>query len=150
MKAITLRQPFASLITAGLKTYETRSWKTNHRGTLAIHAGLQADPLPDALRRRLENHPNYGRDIFTILRGGYPKGAIIAIVEITDCICMDDLMIVKLPIMEFECGFWKSGRYAWKLENIRVLPEPYPIKGQQGIWNISDKILSLVEGVNPL
>lgn len=38
MKAITLWQPWASLIACGAKTIETRSWGTPYRGPLAIHA----------------------------------------------------------------------------------------------------------------
>ena len=39
MKAITIKQPFASLIAAGLKEYEFRTWKTKYRGEILIHAG---------------------------------------------------------------------------------------------------------------
>lgn len=38
MKTISIRQPFASLICRGIKTIENRSWKTNYRGKLLIHA----------------------------------------------------------------------------------------------------------------
>ena len=39
MKALTIRQPWASLIACGAKRFETRGWKMNYRGKLAIHAG---------------------------------------------------------------------------------------------------------------
>lgn len=39
MKALTLHQPWASLIALGHKRIETRSWSTPYRGPLAIHAG---------------------------------------------------------------------------------------------------------------
>jgi hypothetical protein len=39
VKAITLQQPWASLIALGAKSVETRSWSTAYRGPLAIHAG---------------------------------------------------------------------------------------------------------------
>ena len=38
MKAITIKQPWASLIAAGLKDIENRTWKTNFRGRVLIHA----------------------------------------------------------------------------------------------------------------
>lgn len=47
MKALTIRQPWASLIALGVKTIETRSWSTSYRGPLAIHAG-KAWPVPVA------------------------------------------------------------------------------------------------------
>lgn len=45
MKTLTIRQPWASLIAAGVKTIETRSWSTRYRGPLAIHAGAH-HPVP--------------------------------------------------------------------------------------------------------
>ena len=41
MKAITLRQPWASLVALGVKAIETRSWSTRYRGPLAIHAAAR-------------------------------------------------------------------------------------------------------------
>ena len=50
MKAITLWQPWASLVALGLKTIETRSWQTAHRGPIAIHAAARC-PKPQDLKR---------------------------------------------------------------------------------------------------
>jgi hypothetical protein len=38
MKTLTLTQPWATLVSLGAKTFETRSWKTDYSGPLAIHA----------------------------------------------------------------------------------------------------------------
>lgn len=43
MKVITIKEPWASLIASGYKKYEFRTWKTNYRGELYIHAGLGND-----------------------------------------------------------------------------------------------------------
>ena len=48
MKAITIKQPFASLIAAGLKEYEFRTWKTKYRGEILIHAGKGRGPTQHA------------------------------------------------------------------------------------------------------
>ena len=32
MKALTIKEPYATLIRDGVKRIETRSWKTNYRG----------------------------------------------------------------------------------------------------------------------
>lgn len=45
MKAITVQQPWAQLIAVGAKAFETRAWKTNYSGPLAIHAGATRTPL---------------------------------------------------------------------------------------------------------
>ena len=61
MKVLTIRQPWASLIIQGYKRFEFRSWKTNYRGDLLIHAGKMIDKeakmrlknfLPDELPLR--------------------------------------------------------------------------------------------------
>jgi len=41
MKVLTLHQPWASLVTCGVKSIETRSWSTEYRGPLAIHAAAR-------------------------------------------------------------------------------------------------------------
>ncbi len=46
MKAITLWQPWASLVAIGAKTIETRSWATSYRGPLAIHAAARKPAVP--------------------------------------------------------------------------------------------------------
>ena len=38
MKTLSIKEPFATLIKDDVKIYETRSWKTNYRGEIYIHA----------------------------------------------------------------------------------------------------------------
>lgn len=38
--------------------------------------------------------------------------------------------------LEKLCGEYREGRYAWFLEDIEVLPEPFPAKGMLGLWNL--------------
>ena len=76
MKAITIKQPFASLIAAGLKEYEFRTWKSKYRGEILIHAGKGVDKK--AMKK------------FKHLNLEYPSGCIIAKVTLSDCIKVDD------------------------------------------------------------
>ena len=43
MKAISLKQPWASLIVSGRKTIELRTWNTKFRGEFYIHASKTTD-----------------------------------------------------------------------------------------------------------
>ena len=45
MKAITIKQPWASLIVEGIKDIENRTWKTSFRGRVLIHAGMNCCPF---------------------------------------------------------------------------------------------------------
>lgn len=76
MKVITIRQPFATLIAEGLKEYEFRSWKTEYRGDILIHAGKTVDR--EAMQR------------FSGLGMKYPTGCILAKATLDDCIEVDD------------------------------------------------------------
>ena len=54
MKALTIKEPWASLIVQGFKKYEFRSWKTNYRGKILIHAGLTREDVD-----RFKDFPAY-------------------------------------------------------------------------------------------
>lgn len=47
MKAISIHQPFAAAILSGAKTREHRSWRTDYRGPLLIHAADTTASLGD-------------------------------------------------------------------------------------------------------
>jgi len=128
LTAITLHQPWASLIAAGKKHYETRSWATYYRGPIAIHAGKKLHK-DESLTSLLEVD-------LKLFDSNIPLGAIVAIADLTDCILMDQEFILKQSSFEQYLGLWEIGRYAWKLENVRAI-EPIPATGKQGLWKFS-------------
>jgi hypothetical protein len=126
LTAITLHQPWASLIAAGKKHYETRNWATNYRGSIAIHAAKKLHE-DESLISLLE-----------IPASEIPLGAVVAIAELTDCILIDEEFILKQSSFEQYLGLWEVGRYAWKLENVRAI-EPIAATGKQGLWKWEHK-----------
>lgn len=125
MKAITLWQPYASLIAWGEKQYETRPWATKYRGDIAIHAG----------KRNLGNSApiwyeiSMGHDLSEV-----PTGAVVAVARLVNIYIMNTNMVATMSDKEIANGNWAVGRYAWQLANIRTLIDPIPAKGAQGIW----------------
>ena len=80
MKALSIRQPWASLIVAGYKDIENRSWRTSYRGPVLIHSAQRvADVTLEEIARRLK-----------VAIGPLPnklaRGGIIGIAEIVDCV----------------------------------------------------------------
>lgn len=128
MKALTIREPFASLIKEGYKKYETRSFKTKYRGELYIHAGKAK-----VNEKQFENRPHL-KELSNNL--DYMYGKIILKCNLKDCIYMDEEFIneIKKDEDEYACGHYEIGRYAWLLEDIEVI-DPIEINGQLGIWN---------------
>jgi activating signal cointegrator 1 len=106
MKALSLWQPWASLVALGIKTIETRSWETKYRGPLAIHAAKKrphnvwtddnqnlggSDPLTNMIADRVDcehlfdiseasNDPGY-----FCHRWRGPLGAVVATCELLYC-----------------------------------------------------------------
>jgi hypothetical protein len=124
MKALTLWQPYAQAIALGLKKYETRSWATRHRGRLAIHCSVK--PLGKEYRSLADK---YG------ITEKLEYGKIIVICDLVDCILMTDEFIDGQTQTELDFGDWRAGRYAWKFKIVKILQEPVPTKGYQGLWN---------------
>ncbi|OJJ16916.1 hypothetical protein BI308_23150 [Roseofilum reptotaenium AO1-A] len=54
-------------------------------------------------------------------------------VDLVDCVPMTDELIRQQSDEELEAGNWRSGRYAWKLENVSPIV-PVPLRGHQGLW----------------
>lgn len=123
MKALTVKEPWASLIINGYKEYEFRSWKTNYRGRILIHVGLTLEE--DASKNFKDYNLNYG------------KGEIIGEATLTDCILVTDKLeddLYKLNPLVYAKS--KHSRvYAWKLEDIKVYNRRIPSKGRLGLWN---------------
>ena len=139
MKAITIHQPYASLIAHGYKRFETRGWRTHYRGPIAIHAGKKIDH--QAVLMIARDYPRIWRDITPL-----PSGSIVAVAELVECrkaVMNPAYELVELvgekdavlfDAMENDFGDYTPGRYAWELANVRLI-EPIPAKGRQGLWN---------------
>lgn len=139
MKALSLWQPWACGIAVGTKTYETRSWPTKYRGELAIHAARR--PM-DALAQQLASTESaLGRLPVAKLYGrqSCPLGAIVAVVDVEDCI-PTELAYLDVSPIERIWGDYSEGRYAWKFGRIRALRQPIGCTGRQGLFDLPESI----------
>jgi len=130
--AITVRQPWATLLACGIKRYETRSWATRYRGPIAIHASARMQPED---RIWVQEDPDVlqlvGRHTGDWSDGQWPLGVVLAVGRLVDCEETDGLFVRGL---ERRLGDFSPGRYAWRLEGVVRLPEPVPARGSLGLW----------------
>lgn len=130
MKVLSIKEPFASLVSVGIKKIETRSWKTNYRGEIYIHASLSKTGSSD--KNRFDK-------LINLLPKDYELkyGNIICKCNLKDCIYMTEEYVLKMQnnTTEYLCGRYEVGRYAWILDDIEILAEPILAKGKLGIWN---------------
>ncbi|MGN9098497.1 ASCH domain-containing protein [Flintibacter porci] len=148
MKAITIRQPWATLAVSldrsgkPLKSVETRSWKTSYRGPIAIHAGKI---VPDMFFMGMKE-PDMDEFFSVGLYGDksilcLPYGAVIGKVTLVDCVPIEKLYGGSLDTTrERAFGDWEPGRYGWILANPIRFMTPIPARGKQGIWEWDEPV----------
>lgn len=138
MKAITIHQPWATALAVGIKKFETRPRRSNHRGPIAIHAGLtmNEEALGDLMDIDWGSYIQrpLSRKWSLVGPQDFTQGAIIAVGELTDCLEMDDALIAAQSQTELRMGHWEPGRFAYQFENITPVG-PFPASGKQGLWN---------------
>lgn len=120
MKIISVRQPWASAIVQGIKPVENRSWVTNYRGQVLIHAGVSRRDLKHLNCTPLDQYADSLDLTF---------GAIIGLARIIDCVPLSDLPA------SLRGNPFASGPYCWILEDARAIESPIPCRGQLGLFN---------------
>lgn len=149
MKALTVRQPWASLIfremdlpfgTFGtFKQVETRSWQTGYRGRLAIHAAKTHD------KGLLDNLDDDTRMTFASAGicceadiEALPHGAVIGEVDLIGCQPIELLSKYRC-VYEETFGDWSDGRFGWLLKDPTEYKQPIPAVGKLGLWEWEGK-----------
>lgn len=130
MKALTLWQPWATLVAIGKKKIETRCWKTAYRGPLAIHAAKKP------LYKTADMHPTLFTDWEGLPITDWPLGCVIAITELFDVKEVTVENIRCISMLEYTLGNFNTEhepRYMWILRNPKQIT-PVPAKGFQRIW----------------
>lgn len=128
MKVLSIKEPFATLMKEKIKLIETRSWKTNYRGELYIHASMTKS-----------THEHKNEAFFDLIKEkNFTPGHILCKGNLVDCIYMTKEYIEDMKknhYQEYICGRYEEGRYAWVFRDIQALENPIPAKGKLGIWN---------------
>lgn len=130
-KVLSITEPYATLIRNGIKLIETRSWKTDYRGYLLIHASSTKIPKEWKENKELMKLVNMNDLHF---------GEIICKCKLVDCVEMTDDFIetVKKNNNEYVSGFYEPGRYAWILSDVEPI-KPIKAKGKLRLWDYEER-----------
>ena len=128
MKAISLWEPWATLVAMGKKRYETRSWETFYRGPLLICASKKKLPFIEIVSLL---------HFFKLTIDDLNYGRALAIVDLV-AIFSTDYVRDTVDFLEQKVGDFSLGRYAWKLENVQRFKKPPWIRGKQGLFDVPD------------
>ncbi len=145
MRALTLYQPWATLIAELLKHFETRSWRPQDARIgerIAIHAGKVTDAWAKAaplITRSLGTEP-------------LPSGAIVALAVLASVHrtprtggMPEALRDAPQGADEMEFGDYAPGRWIWQITDIQKLPEPVACPGSRTLWTVPQEIVQLCE-----
>ncbi len=152
MKALTMTQPWATLVAIGANVIETRDWPTRYRGSFAIHAakGFSADA------RALCNKKPF-RD--ALAGAGYPsadalpRGAVVALVNLESLLECGPSTLKEirarakrgeLPLHEADFGDFSDRRYGFVLSDVRRVEPPVPARGMLGFWELPPDVEAAV------
>ena len=130
MKVISIKQPYASLIAYGYKKYEFRTWKTNYRGQIYIHATKNID------KQAMEKYKDLNLD--------YKTGCIIATANLSNCLEINDEFRNYIRPKNVYPYIYNSvlnndkNKYAFEMTKIKVI-KPIYINGQLGLWNYEEE-----------
>ena len=133
MPALTLWQPWCSLVLVGAKVHETRSWPIPERlygRRLALHAGSGRPPasmISEELDALCVRH--WGPD----WREGLPMGMVLATCTASGH-ARTEVLSGSAGADDLASGIWTPGRWAWRLDDVLELPRPVRASGAQGIW----------------
>lgn len=126
MKAITIKQPWASLIVHGIKDIENRSWRTNFRGRVLIHASGSHGRKFSVDLTDAQIKVAFATIAKETMFGNMPFGSIIGSVEIVDCV-------------QNHPSIWADKSvYNWVLANPILFEKTFEnVKGKLSFWDYS-------------
>jgi hypothetical protein len=120
VRALSVQQPWASLIAGGQKTLELRTWWTHARGDLLICAGGR--PSRRAGARELYDPATM------------PLGVAVALVDLADVVEVD---LADPEVARAACVPPSEGRaWGWALRHPRAV-DPLPVKGTLGLFRVT-------------
>jgi hypothetical protein len=126
--ALSVRQPWAELIVSGRKSVEVRSWITEYRGKLWVHAGKKSDPL---LEKAFDLH-----DLF---RGGF-----IGSVILSATVPLDSERWELWRQRHLDSADYLRGQFGWILESPIRFREPISAPGSLGLFELAKDVEQLL------
>lgn len=135
MKALSLWQPWATLVVAGVKRWETRSWRFSGPlpQRIAIHASghgprdLAGSSSQEPFRTALARLGLDGRSL--------PTGCVLGVVTVSACLPTPEVRDLLSP-EELAMGDFGPGRWAWRLDGAAGLASPVRCKGALSLWDL--------------
>lgn len=135
MRAVTLWQPWASLLMSGRKRFETRGWRLREPGWVAIHAAKRE---PSQVREDVASGQDsllfaYALSEMGVTFGELPRGVVLGLAWFGEAL-RTEAVAPGLEPRELAFGDWGDGRWAWPVERVVRFGKPVAARGRQAVW----------------
>jgi hypothetical protein len=133
-KCISMHQPWASLLVAGIKTVEGRSWSTKHRGPLWIASTAKKCDRATLDRVRADWAASGASQGAVSFPAAFPAASLLGRVDVSDCLERSEWQ------RRVQCGTMpdepNDSAFLFVCEHPRPLTQPLPVKGLHRIWSL--------------
>lgn len=152
MLGLTLWRPWHCAIlyrTEDPKRVENRPWAPWSMvigKRIALHAGKRfEDDVADLLCVKGDPRAQYMGIVGTAVVRGWIHVSKELLLPGADNLTHSDTL-TRAEAQVYAGSRWFFGPYGWVLEDVRVLPEPIPCRGNQALWPVPDEIAARLRG----
>lgn len=150
MKGLTLLNPWAYLMAMGHKKWETRNWQPTTRGEVAITSSkaftdaYKAVCLEKSFREVIAPNVSDGDFIYAV--NSMPCGSVMCVGQLVEVITSEEWLArhkagqAGYTDQEKAFGNYEPRRFAWRFENMILLPKMIPCRGKMSIWDLPGSI----------
>jgi ASCH domain-containing protein len=122
--ALSVRQPWASYLAAGLKTIELRSWSTPHRGWLWIHAGKKIDPV--------------AMKLLGLSAEDFSCGGLIGLAKLETCLAINsEAHWLRCQGDHLSPGWYSGPCFGWRFSDAIALADIITCQGELRLFHLS-------------
>lgn len=125
LPALSIRQPWASLIAAGDKSIELRNWATDYRGWIWLHASRQVDLK--------------AMELLDLRAADFPTGGLLGIGQLSTCQLIrsrSEWLVLKHE--HRSPGEFVAGVYAWSFDDVIALREKIAVRGELRLFTFDE------------
>ncbi|KAF7703324.1 activating signal cointegrator 1 isoform X1 [Silurus meridionalis] len=130
---LSMHQPWASLLTCGIKRMEGRTWYTSHRGRLWIAAAAKRPTPQEIAQVEAMYRQIYKQDLQ--FPKDYPTGCLLGCVNMIDCLSQEQFR-EQYPHNSDE----SASPFVFICTNPQELLVKFPMKGKHKIWKLESQI----------
>mmetsp|Transcript_17050 Transcript_17050/g.27240 ORF Transcript_17050/g.27240 Transcript_17050/m.27240 type:complete len:352 (+) Transcript_17050:934-1989(+) len=146
---LSMHQPWASLLVAGIKRFEGRSWTSNYRGRLWIASAARIPSEEEVKAVQIQYQKIYSMSPDIPFPSSYPTSALLGCVDMVDCLDQSEFQHYR---NRHAADFVEDSesQYLFVCQNPHTVALPQRAKGGHKFWDLSPAVVHAVQkGLQP-